>query len=249
MSSVWGSLWAVLDNGFFGATGAGTIRRRYTRFLLARFLLAAVAIALSGCATIEASPEPRAVPADSVVYVIGRGWHTDIGLPVQEIIGPMARLERGLPGVRYLTFGFGERQFLLRHKRTLGAMMSALLPSQSAVLMTALSASPQAAFGARHVVMLRVSPDGLHRIEASIWRELEKSPDDEPIPLAEGPYAGSIFYASRDTYDGLFTCNSWTAATLRAGGVAVPTAGVLFANQVMRSAREIAARERSVSHD
>jgi uncharacterized protein (TIGR02117 family) len=192
-----------------------------------------VALLLAGCA------EPAAPSSldDSIVYVIGRGWHTDVALPVEEIAGPLTALERPFPGVRFLTFGFGERQFLVNRATDFGAMLRALLPSQSALLVTALGASPQQAFGAENVVALRISRAGLDRIEAAIWREFE---DGDVVRLADGPYPGSAFYAAGDTYDGFFTCNTWTAGTLRAGGVAMP-GGVLFSGQVMRAARRISA--------
>jgi uncharacterized protein (TIGR02117 family) len=191
------------------------------------------------------SLDDAVTPDGAVVYVIGRGWHTDIGLPVEEIAGPLATLEKAFPGVRVLTFGFGERQFLVDRKKTFGAMLNALLPSESAVLMTALRTTPEEAFGAGNVVVLSISRAGLDKIEASIWRELEQSTNGEPTPLAEGPYPGSVFYAARDTYDGLYTCNTWTADILRAGGLPMSATGVLFAGQVMGMARWIGARHAS----
>jgi hypothetical protein len=173
---------------------------------------------------------------DAIVYVIRREWHTDIGLPVGEIVGPLATLEKPFPGVRFLTFGFGERQFLVNHEKGFGAMLGALLPSQSALLLTALSATPAQAFGQRSVVVLPVSRTGLDGIEAAIWHEFEVSAAGEPLLLAEGSYPGSVYYAARDTYYGLYTCNTWTAETLRAGGLPMPATGVLFAGQVMGAA-------------
>jgi hypothetical protein len=52
-----------------------------------------------------------------------------------------------------------------------------------------------------------------------------------------------VFYAARDTYDALHTCNTWTAETLRAGGLPVPSAGVLFVGQVLGPARAVARRQ------
>jgi uncharacterized protein (TIGR02117 family) len=210
---------------------------------MSRRRVARVCFALSLLTAACSAPPPVALPGDAVVYVIGRGWHTDIGLPVEEIEGPLATLESAFPGVRFLTFGFGERQFLVNRKATFGAMLNALLPSPSALLMTALGATPEAAFGQPNEVVLHVSPAGLERIEASIWREFELSSGGEPLRLAEGPYPGSVFYAARDTYDGLHTCNTWTADTLRAGGLPMPATGVLFAGQVMSMARWIGARQ------
>jgi uncharacterized protein (TIGR02117 family) len=206
---------------------------------LPRRLFAAVCLSLltAACST-PASIEP---PDDPVIYVIGRGWHTDIGLPVDEIAGKLAGLQAAFPGARFLTFGFGERQFLLDRKTDFGAMVNALLPSRSALLMTALRAPPDKAFGSSNVVALHVSGPGLDRIEAGIWHELELSVTGEPVRLADGHYPGSVFYAARDTYDGLFTCNTWTAHILRTGGLPMPATGVLFAGQVMGMARWIGA--------
>ncbi|HVC62477.1 MAG TPA: DUF2459 domain-containing protein [Acetobacteraceae bacterium] len=190
----------------------------------------AFAVSLCACSVAVQPAARRASPGDATIYVIERGWHSDIGLPAGEITGPLAGLEQRFPGVCFLTFGFGERQFLLARRETLGGMLSALLPSRSALLLT---------------VLLRVSRDGLARIEAAIWRELDTSPDGAPVPLAGGPCSGSVFYAARGTYDALDTCNTWTAEMLRAGGLPVPGSGVLFVGQVMRMARAIAAQQAS----
>jgi uncharacterized protein (TIGR02117 family) len=189
----------------------------------------------------------RNPPNDAFIYVIERGWHTDIGLPVEEISGPLAVLERSFPGVRFLTFGFGERQFLVTRQASLRAMLVALLPSSSALLMTALGTTPEVAFGQRDVVVLRISRAGLEQMEARIWREIEQSPAGDPIRLADGPYPGSVFYAARDTYDGLYTCNTWTAAMMRSAGLPMTTTGVLFSGQVMGMARWIGAQQGSLS--
>lgn len=209
--------------------------------------LAALCLVLLAAAC--STPVPVEPPGAAVVYVVDRGWHTDIALPVEAIAGPLASLEAAFPGVRFLTFGFGERQFLVNHEKNLGSMLNALLPSRSALLMTALQAPPQAAFGASNVVTLRVSQAGLDRIEASIWREFERSVDGRPVLLANGPYPGSVFYAAADTYDGFNTCNTWTADTLRTGGLPMPAGGVLFAGQVMGPARWIEAHQAASPRD
>jgi uncharacterized protein (TIGR02117 family) len=212
-----------------------------------RLVRACLALTLMISACSPPGPEPG--PDGAVIYVVERDWHTDIGLPVEEIAGPLATLEKSLAGVRFLVFGFGERQFLVNRDRHSGAMLSALLPSESALLMTALGATPEQAFGRQNIVTIRVSRAGLQRIEAAIWREFALSVTGAPVLLADGPYPGSVFYAARDTYDVLYTCNTWTADILRAGGLPIPAAGVVFAGQVMGMVRWIAARDASVLTD
>ena len=79
-----------------------------------------------------------------------------------------------------------------------------------------------------------------------MWHELELSAAGEPRLLADGPYEGSVYYAARDTYYGLYTCNTWTADMLRAGDLPIPAAGVLFAGQVMGAANWIGAHQASL---
>ncbi len=190
---------------------------------------------IAGCT----GPIPPAARDDVVIYVIKREWHTDIGLSADLIAAPLQSLTAAFPGVRFLTYGFGERQFLVDQDRSAGAMLRALLPSKSAVLMTALRTTPGQAFGPANVVALRISRTGLKAIEDRIWREFERSPDGSPVFLAGGPYPGSVYYAASDTYSGLFTCNTWTADILQAGGLPVHTLGVLLSGQVMGQAQWI----------
>ena len=183
---------------------------------------------------------------DTVIYVVRRAWHTDISLPVEDLTLPLATLAQSVPGVRYLSFGFGERQFLLNRENTFGTMLRALLPSQSAVLVTFLKAPPDKAFGLGNVVTLRMTRANRHNIEAAIWQEFDKSSANEPSKLADGPYPGSSFYAARSTYHAFYTCNSWIAAILRVGGISVPV-GVLFSAQIMDTVRWVAASQAPVS--
>jgi uncharacterized protein (TIGR02117 family) len=218
------------------------------RRLFAALCLALLTSACTSPAPVE-PPDAAIVPDAAIIYVIERGWHTDIGLPVNEVTGNLAMLEDSFPGVTVLVFGFGERQFLVTRQKNVGAMLKALLPSQSALLLTALRASPQAAFGQPNVVELHVSRASLARIEAAIWQEFELTPAGQPALLAEGPYPGSMFYAARDTYDALYTCNTWTADTLRTGGLPMTVTGVLFSGQVMGMARWIGAHHAASRSD
>jgi uncharacterized protein (TIGR02117 family) len=195
---------------------------------------------LAGCAvTSTDAPVPN---GETAIYVVARGWHTDIGLPVDAVTGPLASLERDFPGVRFMVFGFGERQFYMARDIGSGEMLAALLPSESAILMTALRAPPPEAFADQTVVALHLSRSGVERIALRVWDQLEKTADGSVIRLADGPYIGSVFYAARETYDAFHTCNTWTALVLRDAGYPMNT-HVLFAGQVMQQVARIAAMQ------
>jgi uncharacterized protein (TIGR02117 family) len=195
---------------------------------------------LAGCAV---TPTDAPVPnGEATIYVVARGWHTDIGLPIDEVTGPLASLKRDFPGVRFMVFGFGERQYYMARDAGSGEMLAALLPSQSAILMTALRAPPAEAFADQTVVTLHLPGHAVERIAMRLWDDLEKAADGSASRLDDGPYLGSVFYAATETYDAFHTCNTWTALVLRDGGLPV-NPHVLFAGQVIQQVTRIAAMQ------
>ena len=75
---------------------------------------------LTACSAASHRPDP--VPAaqpgpTTKVYVLRRGWHTDIAFPADGIPGPLVGIARDFPGARYLVFGFGDRRYqVAEHK-------------------------------------------------------------------------------------------------------------------------------------
>lgn len=205
-------------------------------------------VVLAGCA---APPIPLAtgpselVPTDrGNVIVVDRGWHTDIAVPVEALSGPLAHIAQGFPGARFLLFGFGDRLFYLSRKESFLQTATAMFPGPGVVLVTALKTSPAQAFGADHTVALPVSCDEFDTITAFLARTLATKADGSPQALGAGPYPGSAFYASDETYDLFHDCNRWTLAALLSAGLPAEPAGVIFAGQVMVQARAIARQQR-----
>jgi len=108
--------------------------------------------------------------------------------------------------------------------------------------MTVLRDTPSAAFGVANVVSLGVSRAGLTGLEAFLESSTEIDDLGRPMHLGMGPYPGSVFFGATGTYDGLYTCNTWTADALRSSGLPV-NAGMLFAATVMYRVQRIAAAQ------
>jgi uncharacterized protein (TIGR02117 family) len=213
-----------------------------TRHARRRRLALAAYLALASCAT---PPAPSAAltagPKTETIYLVERGWHTDIGLPATQSGDALADLRTTFPGVHTLVIGFGQRAYLLHREPDLADMLAALAPGPGALLVTALRDTPQTAFPADDVVVLRVSARGLARLIDFIAGSFERLPDGALHAIADGPYPGSLFYASTGTYSAGFTCNTWTAEALQTAGLPVHVAGVMFAGEVADQARRIAA--------
>ena len=213
------------------------------------FLLLLLLFSPAGCATRPMPPRSAAGPEFAEVQVIARDWHTDLGLPVAMLGPALAGLADKFPGVRYLVFGFGDRGYLLDRNPSPFRLLRALLPGPGAILLTALAAPPEAAFGADSVVRLPLSRAEFERLERFIGDSLDwaggRDAEGRLRPIGEGPYPGSVFHASSVTYSAAYSCNTWTAEALAVAGLPVAASGVLFVGQVMAQARKAAMPRRA----
>jgi len=189
---------------------------------------------LSGCISLPAQPRVVDASRRPSIYLVEHGWHTDIALPVDELVGATEPLKHDFPGARYLVFGFGDRRYFMTQRTTFDDILAAMFPGPSALLVTALKESPAETYGAANVVAFDVPDAGIGKIDDYLGRNFERDAQDMPIPIGDGPTPGSIFYASTGTYDAFHTCNTWSAEILRQGDLSVSTNGVVFTDQVMR---------------
>jgi len=193
---------------------------------------------LAGCAVTPADgPVPN---GPAIIYIVDQGWHTDIGIPVWEMSGPLASLTSGFAGIRFAMFGFGQRRYYMARNPGSGEMLAALFPSKSAIRMTVLRTSPPEAFPDQEVILLQLPQSSIDRITTRLWNELARKPDGAVLRLAADSMDGSVFFGSDQVYDAFYTCNTWTATLLREGGLPI-NARVVFAGQVMDQVALIAA--------
>jgi uncharacterized protein (TIGR02117 family) len=189
---------------------------------------------LADCDTTSlVEPYAGSAQRDEVVYVISGGWHTELGLPLSEIGGPLATLKLEFPIARYLVFGWGARDYYMARDPGIGDLLRAAAPGPAVMLLIPLQIAPEAFFGASNAFDIPVSRDGIQRLSRFLSGYLAMDKNGAPQRIGNGPYPGSLFYASTGTYDLGHTCNTWTAEALRLAGLPVSTAGVVFARQVL----------------
>jgi hypothetical protein len=182
-------------------------------------------------AACSAAPPRRADPMSTVIYVIKRNWHVDIGFAAADLQPPLASLRADFPAAAYLLFGFGDRHYLLDRDRGFGGKFAALWPGAGVILATGLRASTQAAFGADNVIEVEVSASQARQLQQFVWRSL--SADAAGVrPLRVGPYQGSLYYPASAHYSALHTCNTWAAEALRASGLSIHSHGVALSGQL-----------------
>lgn len=180
------------------------------------------------------------------MYVIAAGWHTEIAYPIHAMHGPLKAVTPDFPGAQYLSFGWGERNYYMARAPTFSDAMSALFPGPAVLLVTPLYRPPRHSRANAQVFEVGFSTAGLDRLCNHLWAAFEKSGDGTPRRLAAGPEPGSAFYAATGTYSASYTCNTWIAESLRAGGIPVTPAGVVFTNQVIDQLRSLSVRAAEV---
>lgn len=203
-------------------------------------LLAAL---LAGCGalgpTLTQPPAHDPPDAAATIYLVRSTWHIDIGFATDELAAPLRTLGDRFPGARYLLFGFGDRRYLESRHRDTTNLLAALWPGAGLILMTALSASPAAAYGPADVIAIPISAAQARAAQAWVWSSLVRRQEVVQSD-GTGPYEGSLYLRATADYSAMHTCNTWAAQALQAAGLPVRSAGVIFAGQLWRQARPLA---------
>ena len=208
--------------------------------------LVSILSGLVGCtAAIPGQPYAGSAPPTETIYVISGGWHTELGLSVEAITGPLTALKREFPSARYLVFGWGAHDYYMSQNPGIGDLLRAASSGPAVMLVIPLEISPEAFFGASNVLALPAPPGGTRRLSQFLWDYLAVEKERPPRRIGTGPYPQSVFYASTGTYNLAHTCNTWTAEALHAAGLPVNAAGVVFARQVLDQLQSISAGSNS----
>jgi len=202
-----------------------------------RWLAAALLPLLAGCADPVVPPCTASAATGPIVWVVDHGWHTDIGLPADELAGPLAYYRGAFPGAQTLMFGFGKRTFMTAKVETAGELLLGPVPGPGAIQVTALRGTPAQAYGGT-VILLALPPGGVDKLSAFLWGAIEPSQLGGPRLISEGLFPGSAFYASTRGYNLTYTCNTWTVDGLRHAGLAVD-GDVILAGGVMRQVARV----------
>jgi hypothetical protein len=208
-------------------------------------LLSACSTERAGSAVDSGGPAAR---AQTTIYVVRRTWHVDIGFAAKDLDVPLASLRDTFPGVQYLLFGFGDREYLIARGPQAFRVLKALWPGPGAVLVTGLRSTPQAAFGDSNVVSVKVTVGQARHMQAFVWNSLVTHAA-VARPLMIGPYPGSLFYSSPQRYSLLHTCNTWVAQALASGGLPVRSAHTQLASQLWHQVQRLPRDPEPVSAD
>jgi hypothetical protein len=175
-----------------------------------------------------------------VVYVTGQKWHTEIGIPVEEL-GSDLRFYRDIfPGARVIMFGYGKKTFFIAPAGTLSEYLLGPVPGPAAIQVVALKVTPAEAYPPENTITLILPPGGSRALSAYIWNDLAKNNLGKPLIVAHSTNPSGLFYAAQSEYNLFHTCNTWAIDALHEAGLPLSGEGVVFLDQAMTRVHEAA---------
>lgn len=210
--------------------------------LLSLFATVLLAGLLTGCASNDACYEPT-VAAESLrsVYIVKRAWHTGVAVAAADWPNRDWSVLADFPDSRYLEFGWGDARFYQAEEETWWlAIRAAFFSNASAVHVIGFDRPTSEALIADEVIEVRLSPQGLRKLAASIEAEFkESSPESFGVPLRVTPQPNKFYYAKRRFFFPRM-CNWWSARRLQDGDCPIAAWSVVSANRVIREAKGFA---------
>jgi hypothetical protein len=187
------------------------------------------------CACAVSRPAPCSAPGrgDPVAWVVDQGWHTEIGLPAQEIAGPLSVFRTIFPGAHVLMFGFGKRTWITAKVESWSELLMGPVPGPGAIQVIGLRVDPADAYAGDQVIRLPLRPDQAVSLDRFIWDAIGKTRTGQPRLISSGLFPGSLFYAASHGYAPTYTCNTWSAQAMHSAGLPVNPDGVILAGGIL----------------
>jgi uncharacterized protein (TIGR02117 family) len=164
-------------------------------------------------------PPKQDCVTDKEIYITTNGVHLDIILPVENVEPEfLSRLEI-LPGTKYVSFGWGDREFYIntpewKDLTLITAFKALFLKSETAMHVTCYSTSYSSWRN------IKICASQLDLLNSTIKKSFSKNENGSFNKLAvPGYYNSDFFYEATGSFSLFNTCNVWVNRALKVTGV------------------------------
>ncbi|EDQ4910722.1 TIGR02117 family protein [Salmonella enterica subsp. enterica serovar Gaminara] len=201
--------------------------------------IAWLSLLLYGCTTFPQAVKPTTGghPSPTEIYIVSHGWHTGIIAPAHDVNTVLPQLKkRFAQETQWYEIGWGDKGFYQSQEITTALTLQAMFWSSGAVMhIVAFSGKPERYFAGSEIKSLLLHTNQRNSLMRYLGRSFARDAEGNLIPLKQGIYGDSQFYAANDRYGILNTCNKWTAKGLESAGLTINPSLKLTAGSVMKA--------------
>ncbi len=184
--------------------------------------------------------QDRRQQAQREIFVASNGWHSAIFVTRAAIPRDAIPEASDFPEATFLGFGWGDAAYFPKRDPGFVTLLSAAFqPTPSVIHVTGLTSHPREAFPKDDVIGLTLSADGLRALLGFLNTAFSREGAARATAFAPGLHAFSKFYRATGEFHLFNNCNSWTARGLATAGLPIEADGILRAEGLMASLREI----------
>ncbi|MBF0430330.1 MAG: DUF2459 domain-containing protein [Fibrobacteria bacterium] len=169
------------------------------------------------------------------IFLVIHGGHSGIVLKQRDIINLDWPIDSTFKQSEYIEVGWGDRNYYMNSDHSLSTTLKALfLPTKSVLHVVSVKGQIKDEFSERTLLEFKVTKAAVNELYDYIKTKFEFDTNGRQSPLAKGLYGESHFYAGKEYFYCLKTCNTWSGKALRVAGVRVNTFFLLTARALQR---------------
>ena len=108
-----------------------------------------MAVTVSACSPVTRPCPP--ITSGDLIYVVAEGWHTEIGIPVEELGEELKFYRTVFPKAHVIMFGYGKKTFFTAPPDTISEYILGPVPGPAAIQTVALRVTPLEAYPDEYV--------------------------------------------------------------------------------------------------
>ncbi len=212
---------------------------KYASLLLMFIVITACSSFNKTCDSVTNRDEKSA----DVVYIISRGWHTDIAIPVKELGKDLAFYAKIYPGAKVIIFGYGKKTFVTAPPQTISEYILGPVPGPAVIHTIGIRATPLEAYPPEDTIAINLPPGGAAALSKFISDDLARDAENKPRVVAKSTDPAGLFYAAISEYNLLHTCNTWAIDALHSAGLNISSDGVIFSGQALERINDLTKKQ------
>lgn len=168
---------------------------------------------------LKTHPPKQDCLTDKEIYITTNGVHLDIVLPVENIEPEFLNLLVILPGTKYVSFGWGDREFYINTPEWKDLTFKTAFKALFLKSETAMHVTCYRGFG-RDWKPVQLCGSQINSLNGHIEKSFIENENGKLLKLdVPGYFENDAFYAAKGSFSLFKTCNVWANRALKETGV------------------------------